>query len=98
MATQQNVDYNIRIAVSSSARNDLVRVGGAVMLLALVYGSLKLGTFSSTLGLRLEQNLYSRELAAIERALGTLLALRSSRIELSTRNKVAVLTLRQPRH
>jgi len=33
----------------------------------------------------------------MERALGTLPALRSSRIELSTRNKAAVLTLRQPR-
>jgi hypothetical protein len=64
------------------------------MLLSLsVYGSPKLGTFSSTLGPRSEQNLYSRELAAMKRALRTLLALISSRIELSTRNKVAVLSL-----
>jgi hypothetical protein len=33
----------------------------------------------------------------MERALGTLPTLRSSRIEISTRNKAAVLTLRQPR-
>ena len=72
-------------------------VGGAVTLPASVYGSAKLGTFSSTLGPRSEQNLYSGELVATERALGTLLALRSSRIVLSTRNKAAVLTLRQPR-
>ncbi len=91
--TQRNVDYNVRIAVSSSARNDLVGVGGAAMLPAAVYGSLKLGTFSSTTGPRSEQNLYSRELAAMERTLATLPALRSSYIKLLTRNKAAVLTL-----
>lgn len=94
--TQRNAGFDVRIAVSSSMRNGLVGVVGAATVPASVYGSLKLGTFSSTLGLRLEQNLYSGELAAIERALGILLALRSSHIELSTRNKAAVLTLRQP--
>ncbi|AEO60797.1 hypothetical protein MYCTH_2070109, partial [Thermothelomyces thermophilus ATCC 42464] len=49
------------------------------------------------LGPRSEQNPYSGELAATERALGSLPTLRSSRIEISTRNKAAVLTLRQPR-
>jgi hypothetical protein len=62
-----------------------------------VYGSPKLGTFFSTLGPRSEQNPYSGELAAMEQALGTLPTLRSSRIEISIRNKAAVLTLRQPR-
>jgi hypothetical protein len=95
--TQQNANYDVRIAVSSSARNGLVGVGGAAVLPASVYGRPKLGTFSSTLGPRSEQNPYSGELAAMERALGTLPALRSSRIEISTRNKAAVLTLRQPR-
>ena len=65
------------------------------MLPASVYGSSKLGTFSSTLGPRSERNPYSGELAAMGRALGALPALRSSRIELSTRNKAAVLTLRR---
>ena len=97
MATQQNADYDVRIAVSSSARNGLVGVGGAATLPASVYGSPKLGTFSSTLGPRSEQNPSSGELAAIERALGTLPPLRSSHIELSTRNKAAVLTIQQPR-
>jgi len=95
--TQRNADYDIRIAVSSSARNGLVGVGAAAVLPASIYGSPKLGTFFSTLGPRSEQNPYSGELAAMERALGTLLALTSSRIELSTRNKAAVLTLRHPR-
>jgi ribonuclease HI len=62
-----------------------------------MYSSPKLRTFSSTLGPRSEQNPYSGELAAIEQALGTLPTLRSSRIEISTRNKAAVLTLQQPR-
>ncbi len=95
--TQWNVDHDVRIAVSSSARNGLVGVGAAAMLPTSVYGSLKLGTFSSTLGARSEQNPYSEELAAMERALDTLPPLRSSRIELVTSNKAAVLTLRQPR-
>ena len=95
--TQRNADYDIRIAVSGSARNGLVGVGAAAVLPASIYGSPKLGTFSSTLGPRSEQNPYSGELAAMERALGTPVALTSSRIELSTRNKAAVLTLRQPR-
>ena len=94
---QRNIDYHVRIAVSSSARNGLVGVGGAAALPASVYGSPKLGTFSFTLGPRSDQNPYSGELAAMERALGMLPALRSSCIELSTRNKAAVLTLRQPR-
>ena len=97
-ATQREADCDIRIATSSSARNGLVGVGGAVTLPPSAYDSPKLGTFSSTLGPISEQNLYSGELAAIERALGTLPPLTLSRIGLSTRNRAAVLTLRQPRH
>jgi ribonuclease HI len=96
-ATQSADNYDVRIAVSSSARNGVVGIGGAVSLPASVYGSPKLGTFSSTLGARSEQNPYSGELAAMERALSTLPMLRSSSIVLSTNNKAAVLTLRQPR-
>jgi hypothetical protein len=92
-ATQSADNYNVRIAVSSSARNGVVGIGGAVSLPASVYGSPRLGTFSSTLGARSEQNPYSGELAAAERALSTLPMLRSSSIVLSTNNKAAVLTL-----
>ncbi|EAQ85578.1 hypothetical protein CHGG_06831 [Chaetomium globosum CBS 148.51] len=96
--TRRNAnDDIICIAVSSSARNGLVGVGGAATLPASAYGTPKLGTFSSTLGSRSEQNPYSGELAAIERALGTLPTFRSSRIELSTRNKAAVLAIRHAR-
>lgn len=98
MTTRRNAnDDIICIAVSSSARNGLVGVGGAATLPASAYGTPKLGTFSSTLGSRSEQNPYSGELAAIERALGTLPTFRSSRIELSTRNKAAVLAIRHAR-
>jgi hypothetical protein len=95
--TQRDIDFDVRIAVSSSARNGLVGVGGAATFPASVYGGPKLATFSSTLGLRSQQNPYSGELAAMEQALGTRPALRSSHIELLTRNKAAVLTLRHPR-
>jgi hypothetical protein len=95
-ATQRDVDYDVRIAVSNSARNGIVGVGGAVTVPASVYGGPKLGTFASTLEARSEQNPYSGVLAATERALSTLPALRSTSIVLSTRNKAAVLTLRHP--
>jgi exonuclease III/ribonuclease HI len=96
-ATQREANYDVRIAVSSSARNGVVGVGGAVTLPASGYSSPKLRTFSSTLGARSEQNPYSGELAATERALSMLPTLRSSSIELATSNKAAVLTLGQPR-
>ncbi len=72
-------------------------VGGAVSLPASVHGSPELETFSSTLGKRSEQNPYSGELAAAERALSTLPMLRFSSIVLSTSNKASVLALRRPR-
>jgi hypothetical protein len=74
----------------------MVGIRGAVLLPASVYSSLKLRTFSSTLGARLEQNLYSGELAVIEYTLSTLLMLRYSSIVLLINNKAAILTLRQP--
>ena len=52
--TQRNAAYDIRIAVSSAARNGLVGFGAAAVLPASIYGSPKLGTFSSTLGPRSE--------------------------------------------
>ena len=57
----------------------------------------RIETFSSTLGIRLEQNLYSGELAAMAKALNLLPRIRYRCILLLTRNKPAVLTLRLPR-
>jgi len=96
-ARQADTGWAIRIAVSSSARNDVVGIGGAIQLSESVQGGSRLGTFSSTLGMRSEQNLYSGELAAIARALSLLPKLRFRSIVLLTSNRAAVLTLRQPR-
>jgi hypothetical protein len=52
--------------------------------------------FSSTLGIREEQNPYSGELAAMANALNTLPKLRFRRIALMTRNKAAALTVGKP--
>ncbi|WAO97111.1 Hypothetical protein NCS54_01482000 [Fusarium falciforme] len=70
---ESEAGWAIRIAVSSSARNDVVGVGGAVQIPLSVRGGPKLETFSFTLGMRTEQNPYSGELAAM-----ALLRLRSS--------------------
>ena len=68
---ETDTDYAVRIAVSSSARNGLVGIGGAIRL-AISRRSSRLETFSSTLGTRSQQNPYSGELAAIARALSLL--------------------------
>ena len=72
----------------------MVGVGRAVQLTRSVHGSLKLETFSSILGMRSEQNPYSRELAAMAQVLSSLPKLRFRSIALLTSNKAAVLTLR----
>jgi hypothetical protein len=89
----------VHIAVSSSARNSVVGIGGAIEIYKLVYSSLRDKTlfFSSILGKREEQNPYSRELVAIAHALNILPKLRFRSIMLITRNKVAALILRKPR-
>ncbi|KAI9037168.1 uncharacterized protein KD926_000741 [Aspergillus affinis] len=87
----------MEIAVSSSARNELVRFGVAIEKQPPRYRKLKLKTFSITLGARAEQNPYSGELAAMAHALDTLRGLKQYRITLLTSNKAAALTLRNPR-
>lgn len=54
-------------------------------------------TFSSTLGIRTDQNPYSGELTAMATALTRLPSLRYRNIILLTRSKSAALTIRQPR-
>ena len=87
----------VRIAVSSSARNELVRIGGAIQIQKSARAEPKVETFSYTLGARSEQNPYSGELAAMARALSSLPKLRFQNVVLLTRNKAAVLTLKKPR-
>jgi hypothetical protein len=95
--THTDAGGSMQIAVSSSARNEVVGCGGAIQSKPPRYKKLKLKTFSFTLGVRLEQNPYSGELAAMAHALRTLPTLKQYRIMLLTSNKAAALTLRNPR-
>jgi ribonuclease HI len=96
---QLDTGWGVRIAVSSSARNGVVGMGGVIEIYRSARSNPRneIYSFSSTLGRREEQNPYSGELAAMANALNTLPKLRFRRIVLITRNKAAVLTLRKPR-
>jgi ribonuclease HI len=95
--TQTETGGVMRIAVSSSARNEKVGFGVAIEKQPPRYRKPRLKTFSVTLGARAEQNPYSGELAAMAYALGTLQGLKRCRVTLLTSNKAAGLTLRNPR-
>ena len=88
------IDAAVRVVVSCSARNGLVGIGGVTQLATSARSKPKRRTFYSTIGTKSQQNPYSGELAAIERALHLLPPLRFRRITLSTSNKAAVLSLR----
>ena len=85
------------IAVSSSARNGLVRYGVAIEICISAYSESTINTNSATLGLRSEQNLFTGELAGIANALDSLPRIRYRNIVLLTINKTAVLILKKPR-
>ncbi|CRK27147.1 hypothetical protein BN1723_013944, partial [Verticillium longisporum] len=90
--TRVDEDVTVRIAVSSSARNEVVGVGG------IIKGpGTRLETFSFTHGMRTEQNPFSGELVAAAYALRFLPQLRGQTVTILTSNKAAVLTLRNPR-
>jgi ribonuclease HI len=97
IAGRATTDRAIRIAVSSSARNAVVGVGGAIEIQTSVQSDLNVETFFTTLGMRSEQNTYSGELAAMAKALSMLTEPRFRSIVLLTRNQAAVFTLRKPR-
>jgi ribonuclease HI len=91
--------WDVRIAVSSSARNGLVGIGGAVDIRRLARdgpGDENL-SFSIILGKRDKQNAYSGELAAMAKALNILPRLEFCKIALATRNKATILILGKPR-
>jgi hypothetical protein len=97
-STQLGARWGVRIAVSSSARNGIVGMGGVIEIhkSARSNPGNEILSFSSTLGTRDKQNPYSGELAAMANALNTLPKLRFRSIVLITRNKAAVSTLRKP--
>jgi hypothetical protein len=92
-----HTDAAVHIAVSSSARNGVVGVGGAIEIQVSSQSNPTVETFSSTLGIRTEQNPYSGELTAMAIALSRLPRLRYRNIVLLTRCKSAALVIRQPR-
>jgi ribonuclease HI len=95
--SQAEAGGSIQIAVSSSARNEVVGIGGVIQKQPPKYRKPRLKAFSITLGVRSEQNPDSGELAAIAHALKTLPVLKLYRITLLTSSKVAALTLGNPR-
>ncbi|OQD68712.1 hypothetical protein PENANT_c297G01221, partial [Penicillium antarcticum] len=94
---QTRAGLYMQIAVSSSARNELVGFGVAIEKQPPRYRKLRLKTLSVTLGARAEQNPLSAELAAMAHALKMVVGIKDYRITLLTSNKAAALTLRNPR-
>ncbi|KAL9572236.1 hypothetical protein ACKAV7_003619 [Fusarium commune] len=95
--TQADLGWAVRAAVSSSARNGVVGVGGVIEIPASVRGGPKLERFSFTLGMRTEQNPFSGQLAAMAYALRHVPDLAYRSVALLASNKAAVLTVRNPR-
>ena len=95
-ATQIEMGWTVRVAVSSSGRNGVVGIGGAMALKTSTRSGARTEAMSCTLGLRTEHNPYSGELVAIASALETLSGFKYRRIAVVSRNKAAVLTLRHP--
>lgn len=87
----------MQVAVSSSARNELVGFGVAIEKRPPRNRKLKNKALSITLAARAEQNPFSAELAAMAHVLNTATGLKDYTITLLTSNKAAVLTLRNPR-
>lgn len=86
----------MQVAVSSSARNELVGFGVAIEKRPPRNRKLKNKALSITLAARAEQNPFSAELAAMAHVLNTATGLKDYTITLLTSNKAAVLRLRNP--
>jgi ribonuclease HI len=90
--------WAVRIATSSSARNNLVGMGGAIKIPISVARADKISeTFSVTLGTREEHNPYTAELAAIAHGLGCLPEIKYRVIVILTSNRSAVQAIGNPR-
>jgi len=90
--------WAVRIATSSSARNDLVGMGVAIRIPISVARAGKISeTFSVTLGTREEHNPYTAELAAMAHGLNYLPEMKYRVIVLATSNKSAAQAIGNPR-
>ncbi|KAJ6436852.1 reverse transcriptase [Purpureocillium lavendulum] len=86
-----------RTIIPDETGNDVVGIGGIVEIPAPTHGPARVERFSSTIGMRKEQNPFSGELAAIACALQRLPALDHQHIVCMSTNKAAVLSLGNPR-
>ncbi|KAF5725014.1 reverse transcriptase [Fusarium mundagurra] len=90
--------WAVRIATSSSARHDLVGMGGTIRIPISVARVGKFTeTFSVTLGSREEQNPYTAELAAIAHGLNYLPEMKYRVIVIVTSNRSAAQAIGNPR-
>ncbi|EMT69792.1 hypothetical protein FOC4_g10000256 [Fusarium odoratissimum] len=90
--------WAVRIATSSSARNDLVGMGVAIRIPISVARAGKISeAFSVTLGTKEEHNPYIAELAAITHGLGCLPEMKYRVIVIVTSNKSAAQAIGNPR-
>lgn len=90
-AQRLEANWAVRIAISSSSRNGIVGMGGAIRV-----QNDETQSFSATLGKREEQNPYLAELAAIAEALSRLPKLRFRNIALTTRQSSYAHTEKTP--
>ncbi len=86
---------NVVVAMSSSARNGTVGVGGVIQASVATQGGVRRRTFSFTLGPRAEQSPYSGALAAMAYVLRHIPG-SCRRVSILTRNRAAVLSLKNP--
>jgi hypothetical protein len=91
--TLVDIGWTVCAAVSSLVWSWVGRVGGVIEVPASVQGRPKLERFSFTVGLRMEQNLFSGELKAIAYALRYLPDLEYRSLALWVGNRAAVLTI-----
>jgi hypothetical protein len=90
--------WAVRIATSSSARNDLVGMGGTVRIpISLARAGKIIETFSVTLGTTEEHNPYTAELAAIARGLKYLPEMKYRVVVILTSNRSAAQATGNPR-
>nr|CEG03531.1 unnamed protein product [Fusarium acuminatum CS5907] len=90
--------WAVRIATSSSSRNDLVGMGGTVRIpISLARAGKIIETFSVTLGTTEEHNPYTAELAAIACGLKYLPEMKYRVIMILTSNRSAAQAIGNPR-
>lgn len=93
---QTTEGWSVKLAVSSSARNGMVGVGGTQELPISALGRSRRKVFSFTLGLRTENSPFSGELAAMAYTLRILPPIRDRNVVIMTSNKAAMLALAKP--